>query len=596
MIPAPKADVIVPWERHLESVEECLESVLEYGGPALRRLFVVAAFLPEEKTPRPSSHWHPAIRAWRSSGALQRRDSRVAATSHSPTAPATPCSYAPFAWSQEIGSASWPQWLIRKSGRPARRRSRTMAEAVPCPRYARDIPRDVPDAALVRRACAGLPRWTVAPVLSASCIYLRGDVIDAVGLLDAGLSLPDAAVADWVLRAQSLGFAAKRSNHAYIHRIGLARDGHHPAIDLDAGVAELEHGRHLKRQLSGFRQSLDGHLAAHAVQLDTTDRIRVALDLRHLPREQTGTWTYATCLAKALAGLREIDLTLLVRDRATAAGLSGRVVTVEEWARRRPDHSQTGAGHRDIGIEAAFRIVGRTWSSRIKISSDIRFPLVFPNDTGFDRYRATSSLVLPAVQRIVAYSENAGSEISAEFGIPREDVAVVPLGVDARWFSHTDAGDAAVARRLRLPGRYFFSLATDFPHKNLPNILEAYGILRTRWRNGEPPALVLAGYANGGRSRLYPDLISKPLVKGLTFLGPLGRDDLRVLYQHARGARFPVTVRGIRAASAGGHGGGHAGHRHADLGGSRGGGRLRALPRWALTGESGSEHGAPGDR
>ncbi len=42
MIPAPKADVIVPWERQLGPVRECLESVLEYGGPTLRRLFLVA--------------------------------------------------------------------------------------------------------------------------------------------------------------------------------------------------------------------------------------------------------------------------------------------------------------------------------------------------------------------------------------------------------------------------------------------------------------------------------------------------------------------------------------------------------------------------
>ena len=70
----------------------------------------------------------------------------------------------------------------------------------------------------VRTACAGLPRWTLAPALVSSCIYLNGDVLDAVGLLDTSLTNGCTAINQWILLAQSLGFSAKRANHVYISR------------------------------------------------------------------------------------------------------------------------------------------------------------------------------------------------------------------------------------------------------------------------------------------------------------------------------------------------------------------------------------------
>ena len=69
---------------------------------------------------------------------------------------------------------------------------------------------------IVRVACAHLPRWTLTPAASPQCVYLRQDVIGLVGLLDPIFPAMHAAIADWVLRAQSLGFVAKRANHIFV--------------------------------------------------------------------------------------------------------------------------------------------------------------------------------------------------------------------------------------------------------------------------------------------------------------------------------------------------------------------------------------------
>ena len=61
-----------------------------------------------------------------------------------------------------------------------------------------------------------------------------------------------------------------------------------------------------------------------------------------------------------------------------------------------------------------------------------RIPLVFWDDTDGLADPATSNLSMQAVQRVFAYSKSACQEIVAEFGVPHEEVEVVPLGVEAQ--------------------------------------------------------------------------------------------------------------------------------------------------------------------
>ena len=96
-----------------------------------------------------------------------------------------------------------------------------------------------------------------------------------------------------------------------------------------------------------------------------------------------------------------------------------------------------------------------------------------------------------------------------------------------------------------MPKRYFFSLATDYPHKNLAGLLDAYALLRSRWTDGDPPGLVLAGYSLGSRVSLYARLESQPQVDGLIFLGPVSPEELRVLYRQAEALVFPSFYEGF---------------------------------------------------
>jgi glycosyltransferase involved in cell wall biosynthesis len=540
-----RADVIVPLDQNTEVVACSLRAVLEHSGPILERLIVVDDL--------PSDREAGAALADRvghdSPLSILRNPAHLGCVA---------------SWNRALnesrndvvllgcGVVVGPGWL-RELADVAYHHERT---ACVFPLSDGDGPYEAIDRdltiagtaskrATILAACAGLPRSTVVPSVCAWCVYLRRDKIDAVGLFDSSRMADWAAIDDWVGRARELGFVARRANRVYVGP---------PSIDLLSAVRAQDNSENgaLARERDGrtwqqaedFGGTLESRVAQHAVRVEATGKLRAALDIRHLPREQVGTRTYAVNLGRALADLPELELTLLVRHRSQALGFRGRVVVADEW------RDDVEVIHKPAQILDAreLDLLYRSRSHFVITYQDLigyRTALAFPTDESFEQYRATSNLTLQAAQRIVAISRSAAGEISAEFGIPRDEIAVVYHGVESGWFAHRAPSDRAIRDALALPDRYFFSLAADFPHKNLRNLLEAYAIVRKRWRDGEPPGLILAGYTSSTRVGMYPVLEFDARGEGLRFLGPVSAEQLRVLYQHATVFVFPSLYEGF---------------------------------------------------
>jgi glycosyltransferase involved in cell wall biosynthesis len=152
---------------------------------------------------------------------------------------------------------------------------------------------------------------------------------------------------------------------------------------------------------------------------------------------------------------------------------------------------------------------------------------------------------LQVSQRIIAISRDVAREIASEFAIPNDEIAVVYHGVEAAAFRKRAEGDPSIQRQLRLPGRYFFSVGADYPHKNLRGLLEAYALFRDRWRERDVPGLVLAGPSAACRNGIYPILETSEPEEGVLFLGTVSFDQLRVLYQNALALVFPSLYEGF---------------------------------------------------
>jgi len=390
-----------------------------------------------------------------------------------------------------------------------------------------------------RGAIAGLPESLYSPRAGIVCNYLRGDVLDAVGLLDATYSAPRVAMDDWLMRARSLGFFSKRSARSLVLVDGT--------LDLPGG-ADLEtlHDRHryMPGQVDRHAASLDATVAAHAIEHRATGRIKVALDLRHLPLEMNGTKMYAVSLGRALSLRPEIDLTLLAVHPLQADGITGRLVSPEEWA------DDVAIVHKPAQIfdRTHARLLFESKAHVVLTYQDLiayRMAEVFPDEAAYNAYQQTSRLTIPAAQAILTYSENTAREVAAEFGADSAAIHPVFLGVDVDDFaSPLELGRVeSILGDFGLSAGYFLSLASDYPHKNLAGLLEAYAMFRGWWSDGEPPALALAGRA----SRIQAEFAEREggPIPGVHFLGAVSHEQLRALYQNARALVFPSLYEGF---------------------------------------------------
>jgi glycosyltransferase involved in cell wall biosynthesis len=540
-MPAGKADVIVAIDQVTAQVTTRLERVLELSGEALRRLIVVGdpnveisleqlAKFDERVSVLVRSDCPNEVESF-NHGLSRREGDAVLLSSNTVVTEGWLSELSTVAHSEERTACSSP---LSNDGWASR-----------APRSPRLRNLDAIDQSTARAAFSGLPRWTASPTLDPSCVYLRHEMIDAVGLLDTSFTTLLTAVADWVMRAQCLGFLARWANHAYVIRAMNPESTASPKAVIDHSQARLEDRHsHLAAQVDTHTRSLDGRLAAHALELEATGKLSVGYDLRHLPPENIGTRTYAVNLAKALAELPEVELSLIVRYPVQADGLKGRVVTEEEW---RDDVAVIHKPAQVFNPQELALLFGSSAHVVITYQDLIayRVPVVFSSDPEYEEYRTTSGLCVQAAQRILAYSESAAQEISAEFGIPRPELTVVPLGVESELFASREPAAAEVARDLKLPRRYFFSLATDYPHKNLQGLLDAYALFRSRWAGNDLPGLVLAGYSLGTRARLYDDMESERNDNGLKFVGPVSAEALRVLYHRALALVYPSLYEGF---------------------------------------------------
>lgn len=539
------ADVIVPVYRDVAMTLRCLESVLEHGGETLRSLIAINDRSPE-----------PAMAA--ELDTLARRDGRMRVIHNEANLGFVGTCNRGIAGSKgdvvllNSDTIVTPGWL-RELAEVAHEDDRT-ACVTPLSNNATicSVP-EIPnggddaevDADLVKAACARLPRWTEMPTGVGFCLYMTAQALDLVGGLDPIFAPGYNEENDWIKRAQAVGLRSLRANHAFVYHLGSVSFGGHKN-ELEARNSRIlqERHPHYLPQVMRFLGSLDCHLAAHATRVESSRCLRVALDFRHVPPNSVGTSVYAVQLAKALSRLPDVKLTLVVRDPKQAGGIDARVVRADARlddveVLHRPAQVFDPSDLELLLGSPAHLVV--SWLDMIAH----RVQGNFADQAQADEYRTTSYMTMQAAQATIAISEHARREIAAEYGIPGEEIHVTPLGVDQESFRM----DPDQARRtlddLKVPGRYFLSVATDFPHKNIRNLIDAYALFRASWSGPEtPPSLILAGHRVNSTLGSYQDL---PTVarEGVRYLGHVTNQELVALFHEAEALADPSAYEGF---------------------------------------------------
>jgi glycosyltransferase involved in cell wall biosynthesis len=539
-----QADVIVPAYRDTPMTLRCLRSVLELSGPALRRLIVI-----DDASPEPEMA--PALRR------LAETDPRVVVLNNESNLGfvaacnrglAERAGDAVLLNSDTLVTRGWLAELAEVAYTDERTGCATPlsnnATLCSVPRFGGSTPVEALDEATARAACAELPRSTVVPTGVGFCLYLRGEVLDLVGGLDPVFGLGYNEENDWAMRAQAMGFVARRANRALVYHIGSV-SFQSQRTELDERNARILNERHphYLPQVRRFCTTLDSRLAAHAVRAAATGTLAVALDLRHVPPISVGTSVCAINLAQALARLPGVELTLVVRQPSQAEGIPGRVVVEGQSLGEVAIIHRIGQVFDPLDLELLFGTPAHTIITHLDLIAH-RAQAIFPDQPSADQYRSMSYLVLHAAQATIAISQHARNEILAEYGVPEETVFVTPLGVERDRFAHCGPDGRDLRRARGVPDRYFLSIATDFPHKNLVNLIEAYALLRARWRGDAPPALVLIGNKVLALRGFYEQLEAAPR-DGVVYLGSVQPDELRALLRGTEALVYPSVYEGF---------------------------------------------------
>ena len=141
--------------------------------------------------------------------------------------------------------------------------------------------------------------------------------------------------------------------------------------------------------------------------------------------------------------------------------------------------------------------------------------------------------VAPQLERIITVSESSRRDITAQMGVPYDNMAVVPVGVDHEVFRPLD--DVA-----KVPGRLMTTASADVPMKGLRYLLEAVAKLRTE-RDVELTVIGAPRDENGA-----PRLIRELGIEGAVhFVTGVPQERIVELYAEAEVAVVPSLYEGF---------------------------------------------------
>jgi len=277
--------------------------------------------------------------------------------------------------------------------------------------------------------------------------------------------------------------------------------------------------------------------------------MRIGVDARFLVTERTGVETYFQEILERLILLGGAEEYLLYGTRGILPPLpEGRWQSADDrrglrvW--RRPAPRPEDRLDLFYSPVTAFPLTGAP--RRVVTVHDLSWHHVPESYSALDRFRQRRwvSLAVRLADRIVAVSETTRGDLSALFPEAARKTAVIPPGVEDRFFAEWGRREEQRVRdRYSLDGRYLLTLGSFHPRKNLVNLVEAYD--RFRSRNPGRILLLIAGRGGKDSGRLLSRIVRSPFRREILLSGYVPREDLPALYAGADLLVFPSLYEGF---------------------------------------------------
>jgi alpha-1,3-rhamnosyl/mannosyltransferase len=172
------------------------------------------------------------------------------------------------------------------------------------------------------------------------------------------------------------------------------------------------------------------------------------------------------------------------------------------------------------------------------------YPEFLPNRAAHAYARFMIRRALTRADRIVTVSHNTRRDLVDYFDIPAARIEVIYNGVSPRFGPDVPRDEKLrVATKLGITTPYLLFLGGEKPHKNVQNVVRAFG--KARHEHSFPQTLVLAGPLPQNPARLEALVSALDLSAVVRRPGVVDEEDLPALYAGADAFLYPTLYEGF---------------------------------------------------
>lgn len=160
-------------------------------------------------------------------------------------------------------------------------------------------------------------------------------------------------------------------------------------------------------------------------------------------------------------------------------------------------------------------------------------------------YRLLIPAVAKRVDMIVTLSQNSKRDLVKVLRVPENKIVVIPGAASQSFGDRTYVEDEiqACLRKYGVEGGFIMGVAASHPHKNLPMLVGALGLLKDQ--GDFPYRLLLAGFPGRGQRSLLAAIERLDLAQDVVVTGWIPGRDLALLYHAARAFVMPSLYEGF---------------------------------------------------
>ena len=199
-------------------------------------------------------------------------------------------------------------------------------------------------------------------------------------------------------------------------------------------------------------------------------------------------------------------------------------------------------------FHATHYVLPPLWKTRAVVTIHdiihLLYPQFLPSRTALFYARHMIRRALTRADRIITVSYNTRRDLVDYFQVPAARIDVIYNGVSPRFHTGIPPEETArVAAKLRIPTPYLLFLGGEKPHKNLQNVVRAFG--KARREHSLPHTLVLAGPLPSNPARLDALIAALDLSGAVVRPGLVEDEDLPALYAGAEAFLYPTLYEGF---------------------------------------------------